>query len=161
MQIKLPAGWKIKECGKKFPLISVWSSVGIYNEKNEYIEAAGYNIYKEYEGTEDVPQAIYNQIALGNNYRFNAQPVSAGGKYKPIVERENGVTAVTEVYYSANISKEFGYGENVRINKAILSYNKDLHIYIAIKIDADAISEHEVEILAQSIILIPATGINK
>lgn len=156
LHLTLPAGWTVKEKGEgdiKYPLMGAWSPLGIYDDKNRYIGAVGYNIYEEYEGSEDVPQAIYNQIALGNNYQFDAQLASEerGGAYKGVVKKSRGETAVTLVYTSANISKELGYDGKEVINKGILSYNNELLVYIAIELDGKRVSEQEQLRIAQGL----------
>lgn len=158
LSMKLPKGWILtgrSQDTKIFPLIGVWSVMEIYNKNNEYVGAVGYNIYEEYEGAEKVPQAIYSQIALGNGYFFDARPKENGGSYTPISEKENGVTAITDVYYAAYLSNDLGYGENEKYNKGILSYNDTLLVYVAFEFDADSLSDEELSAIAQSIDIQP------
>lgn len=159
LSVTLPDGWSIAERPKEskyFPVDGVWSVMELYNEKQEHVGAVGYNIYEEYEGAEDVPQAIYNQIALGNGYFFSAQPKDKDGSYLPVAEQEYGVTAVTNVYYSPQLSKEMGYGETEHFNKGILSYNRELLVYVAFEFDADSISDDGLQAIAKSINIKPA-----
>lgn len=152
LTVQLPTGWTFGEKQEQFPLIGLWSAVGIYDENDQYVGAVGYNTYEEYEGAEDVPQAIYGQIALGNDYQFNAQPTEReGGAYTPVVTTDSGVTATTLVYYAAALSKEYGGAEEERYNKGILSYNKDLLTYVAFEFDDESLSEEEELAIAQSI----------
>ncbi len=151
--IALPHGWTIDEKGEgdtKFPIAGAWSSMGIYTDDGTYAGAIAYNIYEEYEGAEDVPQAIYNQIALGNGYQFDAYNKNV---YSPVTETESGVTAVTKVYISKYMSAQCGYGDGSTetTTQGILSYNKDLHVYIACELDPELISDEMLTEIAKSV----------
>jgi hypothetical protein len=143
----LPEGWTLKERepAGEFPvdiaLSGVWSVLEILDGGGGQIGAVGYNIYEEYEGAEDLPQAIYNQIALGNNYSFDVRD-----SYRAVEETPRGVTAVCDVYYSANIN-----GGTEKTNKGIVSYNRDILAYVAFEFEADKISDGELQALAKSI----------
>jgi len=147
VSMELPNGWTLSErenpeaFNGNFALLGVWSIVDIYNANNECIGAMGYNIYEIYEGAEDVPQAIYNQIALGNNYQFDERE-----KYTIVRETDYGTTATANVYYSANINN----GEEMN-NKGIVSYNRDFLTYIAIEFAHDMITEEQLKNIAYSI----------
>ena len=151
VSVNLPNGWTFGEDERENPgvfnenlaLLGVWSIVNIYNGNNECAGAIGYNIYEQYEGAEDDPRAIYSQIALGNNYHFDVRD-----SYAVVVETDYGTTAITVVYYSANINS----GEEIN-NRGIVSYNKDLLVYIAIEFAYDMITDEQLENIARSIIL--------
>ncbi len=146
--IDLPDGWTVKEKSPEdtmFPIVGAWSAMGIYTDKDVYAGAIAYNVYEEYEGAENNPQAIYCQIALANHYQFIAVP-EAG--YTPVKETESGVTAITKVYYS----KLFD-GKEEKTNYGILSYNKDLHVYIACELDPAQVSEDELTEIAESVVI--------
>lgn len=56
------------------------------------------------------------------------------------------VTAVTEVYWSATVND----GKEKR-NKGIVSYNKDMLVYVAFEFDQDRITDEQLESVAKSI----------
>ena len=147
LSLTLPDKWTMKErklsgeFDTEVALSGVWSTLDIFNDKNERVGAVGYNIYELYEGAEDEPNAIYNQIALGNDYQFDVR-----NSYNIVKETDYGKTATADVYYSASINN----GEE-KINKGILSYNKDLLVYVAIELINDLLSEEELLSIAQSI----------
>ncbi|MGI5899085.1 MAG: hypothetical protein ACOX8S_04075 [Christensenellales bacterium] len=147
VSMELPNGWTLGErenpeaFNGNLALLGVWSIVDIYNENNECAGAMGYNIYELYEGAEDDPRAIYNQIALGNNYHFNVRD-----SYTVVRESDYGTTAIMDVYYSANINN----GEEMN-NRGIVTYNKDLLTYIAIEFASDMITDDQVENIARSL----------
>lgn len=142
ISITLPDGWTLKERDDSaFNLLSVWSVLHIINNNSEIVGAIGYNTYELYEGAEDSPQAIYGQIALGNNYYFDVRD-----SYEVVKETDSGKTAVLDVYYSANINNG-----TEKINKGIVSYDKDLLVYIAIELADEQILKDDYIIIAQSI----------
>ena len=105
------------------------------------VGVAGYNKYEVYEGAENEPAAIYNQIALGNDYQFDVRET-----YKVMNETKTGVTAVTDVYYSAAVND----GKEKR-NKGIVSYNKDMSVYVAFEFNQERITDEQLESVAKSI----------
>ena len=144
VSLTLPNGWSVKKqemVEDKFKLLSTFSKYNILNEDKVLVGIAGYNKYEVYEGAENEPAAIYNQIALGNDYHFDVRET-----YKVINETKTGATAVTEVYYSAavNDGKE-------KHNKGIVSYNKDMLVYVAFEFDQDRITDEQLESVAKSI----------
>ena len=121
LSLTLPDGWSVKKqeaAEDKFKLLSV-----------------------VYEGAENEPAAIYNQIALGNDYQFDVRET-----YKVMNETKTGVTAVTDVYYSAAVND----GKEKR-NKGIVSYNKDMSVYVAFEFNQERITDEQLESVAKSI----------
>jgi hypothetical protein len=145
--VTLPTGWSLveRDLATEFDtdvaLQGVWSVLDIYDVNNERIGAVGYNTYEPIEGAEDVPQAIYGQIGLGNDYHFDIRD-----SYAVVNESDSGVTATADVYYSASINKG-----TEKTNKGIVSYNKDLLAYIAIEFTGDMVTDEQVEKIANSI----------
>ena len=156
LSVELPEGWTIHQKGEgdtAYGIAGAWSGMGIYDADQQYVGAVAYNTYEEYEGAEDTPQAIYNQIALANHYSFNAQPADTtpGGAYVPVKETSSGVTATTEVYLSAIFNQQAGYGDTETYNKGILSYNKERLVYVAFEFASDALTDEQLTQIAQSV----------
>ena len=147
VSLELPEKWGLKErintaeFNTGVALSGMWSILDIVNADQEVVGAIGYNTYEEYEGAEDVPQAIYNQIALGNDYHFDVRD-----SYTVMKENEYGNTAIVDVYYSASIND----GKE-KINKGIVSYNKDLLVYVAMEFDDLKTDEVQLELIANSL----------
>ena len=121
--------------------------------------AVGYNLYEEIPGAENVPQAIYNQEALGNNYQFSAQPKADGrGEYEPVQQWQQGETAVTKVYTAPQLAQELGLGNNSMENLGILSYDRQLGVYIAMELDSGKISQQQLVEMASSVQLLEGDG---
>ena len=141
--LSLPDDWTFREWGASntLALIGVFSKRTIFNENNECVGAVGCNIYEPYEGAEEDPRAIYNQIALGNNYHFDVRD-----SYKVVSETDSGKTATADVYYSANINN----GAE-KTNKGIVSYNKDFLVYIAMEFDSEKVTDEQIASIAKSV----------
>ena len=150
LSVQLPEKWSYKERepGSNFDNHSafievIWSVLDIYNENGERVGAVGYNTYEEYEGAENDPRAIYSQIALGNNYHFDVRD-----SYTVIKETDSGITATADVYYSASINNGIEM-----TNKGILSYNRNLLVYIAMEFESALITDEQITNIAQSILV--------
>ena len=144
LSLTLPDGWSVKKqeaTEDEFKLLSVFSKYNILNEDKVLVGVAGYNKYEVYEGAENEPETIYNQIALGNDYQFDVRET-----YKVMNETKTGVTAVTDVYYSAAVND----GKEKR-NKGIVSYNKDMSVYVAFEFNQERITDEQLESVAKSI----------
>lgn len=147
LRMELPAGWSMAERETEStledpaPLSGMWSILNITNENGQVVGAIGYNLYEEYEGAEEDPRAIYSQIALGNDYRFDVRE-----KYQVVSEREFGVTALTSVYYSPSI-----HDGTEKQNPGIVSYDRSLLVYVALEFEAGQIEEAQLTRVAQSI----------
>lgn len=150
----LPSDWTVEEAEipkeDAFPLhylnYSVWSIMDILNDTGDCVGSVGYNVYELYEGAEDNPQAIYNQIALGNGYRFDVTEA-----YTPVITTDNSCTAITNVLYSAAFMEGWGQERAEKVNRGILSYDKNRLVYIAAEFDSDRISEEQLRAIAESI----------
>lgn len=144
LSLILPNGWTIKKQEKledEFKLLSVFSKYNILDENNILVGVVGYNKYETYKGAEDEPMAIYNQIALGNDYQFDIRE-----NYNVVNETKSGVTAVTDVYYSATVND----GKE-KHNKGIVSYNKDMSVYVAFEFNQEEITDEQLKNVAKSI----------
>lgn len=142
---RLPDGWHIEEKGSddnSKAYTSVFSPHYIFDGSDNCIGLVGYNIIpQELSGEELIPNAIYNQIALGNDYRFDIRE-----KYDVVSSSETGETALTEVYYSDVITEG---GE--KYNRGILAYDSLIGAYIAFDIDSTAVTNGECTDIAESI----------
>lgn len=149
MTMRLFDDWSIKipsEDDVKYPLVGAWNRMGIYDGSGELVGAVGYNIY---DSTQTEPMAIYNQVALGNNYQFAVNRPGC----TDVVTEGNCVTSVLSVYTSANLSRQIGLGNTEIENYGILCRNGELGVYVAIEIDRNAAGENSINELARSIII--------
>ncbi len=142
----LPDGWHTEEKSSddiSKAYASVFSPHYIFDENDNCVGLVGYNIIpQELSGEELIPNAIYNQIALGNDYCFDIRE-----KYDVVSSSETCEKALTEVYYSDVITE--GNGE--KYNKGILAYDSLLGVYIAFDIDSTALTDGQCADIAESI----------
>ena len=150
VEFLIPDGWTTRvsednETENTPHLLSVgaWSRVDILNTEGKAVGCIGYNLYEPYEGEEDNPAAIYSQIGLGNGYQFDVREA-----YTP-VEGSAFHAAVTDVYYSAAFLGDQG-GEE-RINRGILAYDGERHLYVAMEFVAGALTEEQLTAIAASL----------
>ncbi len=145
LSLALPDNWSVEERKStgEYDLLSVFSKYNILDGDKKCIGVVGYNTYEPYDGAEDDPRAIYSQIGLGNDYQFDLRD-----SYRVVNETDYGTTALTDVYYSAAINNG-----NEQRNKGIVSYHKNLLVYIAIEIDSNAITDEEITDIAKRIYL--------
>lgn len=145
LDFDLPQGWSLDEHqdGLEHSMMPAYTLVGLSNESGKMIGAIGYNIYDEYEGAEDDPRTIYNQIALGNDYHFDVRDA-----YEIVNEVPSGATALTTVYYSASVNDGVE-----KENHGIVSYNREYQVYIAIELSQEDTTVEQARLVAQSIIL--------
>lgn len=155
-KITLPEAWTIRPMkdnpNGKYVILGLWNHLGIYNEQGKLVGSIGYNKYKEYEGAEEAPQAIYCGIAIGNHYMFDAY-----NAYQKVMKTDGGYTATTKVYISRIMAEQLGYeGDYDEIqNLGILSYDKNMLVYVAVELDSTALGEDELLEIARSITLSP------
>ena len=146
LSLTLPDGWSTKKqeaAEDEFSLISVFSKYNILNEEKTLVGVVGFNKYEAYEGVEDEPTAIYNQIALGNDYQFDVRE-----NYEVMNETKAGVTAITDVNYSRAVNN----GKDKQ-NKGIVSYNKELSAYVAFEFNSEKIADGQLESIAKSVVI--------
>lgn len=154
LTLVLPSDWTVEEAEipkeDAFSLhylnYRVWSIMDILNGAGDCVGSVGYNVYELYEGAEDNPQAIYNQIALGNGYRFDVTEA-----YTPVITTDSSCTAITNVLYSAAFMEGWKQEPAEKVNRGILSYDKNRLVYIAAEFDSDRISEEQLRAIAESI----------
>lgn len=89
--------------------------------------------------------AIYNQIALGNDYRFDVND-----SYSVVKKVDAGETATVDVYYSPSLSAPSDTDSDPKINYGILSYNSDKFVYIAFEFDS-SVTDETIKYIANSI----------
>ena len=144
LKIALPDGWSVSaQADNVYGLMSCFSKNYIYDKNGECVGAVGYNVVPS-DLNEDslIPIAIYNQIALGNDYRFDVKE-----KYDVVSSSDKTETALTDVYYSPVIS---GSSEE-RKNKGIVSYDLVHGAYVAAEFEDDALSDEQYSYIANSL----------
>ena len=138
----LPAGWKVTdEASSEYPLTGAWSVRYFYSGDGKCVGAVGYNIIPELSEEEmEIPAAIYNQIALGNDYQFAVR-----ARYDIVKSDDNSETALTDVYCSEVIT-----GDGEKVNKGILMLDRAMGVYVAAEFESTAITDEQHRQIAES-----------
>lgn len=147
VQVALPDGWSVGEFDSQtetYLYSGVWSRVGIYDEEKNCVGAVGYNTFELDEGAEDELMAIYNQIALGNDYQFDVK-----NSYTVVKESNAGEIATVDVYHSPILSTTDSES-TPQTNYGILFYNNDKSVYVAFEIDS-SVSNETITYIANSL----------
>lgn len=149
IQFALPDGWSVGEFDSQaetYLYSGVWSRVGIYDEEENYVGAVGYNTFELDEETEGELMAIYNQIALGNDYQFDVK-----NSYTVVKKSDAGETATVDVYYSPVLSTASDSDSTSKINYGVLSYNSNKSVYVAFEFDSSSVTDEVITYIANSV----------
>lgn len=140
LSFELPDGWAVDPAAdlRTYDCPGLFSKAGIRNEKGILAGIVGYNIY---DGAEDDPRVVYNQIALGNHYQFDVRD-----SYKVVKAAPAGITARCTVYRSAQMT-----GGSEAANHGIVSCNKELGVYIAMELFSGGNSDDQMTGIAESV----------
>lgn len=140
--LSLPSGWSVAdEASPEYSFLTAWSVRYFYSGDGKCVGAIGYNIIPELSEEEmKIPAAVYNQIALGNDYQFAVR-----ARYDIVKSDDNSETALTDVYYSESVT---GNGE--KINKGILMLDRSMGVYIAAEFESGALTDEQHRQIAES-----------
>ena len=148
IQVAFPVGWSTGEFDSQtetYLYSGIWSRIAIYDEEEKCVGAIGYNIFDLDEESEDELMAIYNQVALGNDYHFDVK-----NSYTVVQKTDVGETATVDVYYSPVLATAPNSESTPRTNHGILAYNSSALVYVAFEIN-DSISEETIASIASSV----------
>lgn len=123
----------------------VWSRVAIYDKEENCVGAVGCSIFELDEETEGERMAVYNQIALGNDYQFDVRD-----SYTVVKKSDVGETAIVDVYYSPVLFTSSDSESAPKINYGILSYNSDKSVYVAFEFDS-SVTDETIAYIADSV----------
>lgn len=148
IQVALPEGWFAGEFDSQaetYLYSGVWSRVAIYDKEENCVGAVGCNIFELDEETEGEWMAVYNQIALGNDYQFDVRD-----SYTVVKKSDVGETAIVDVYYSPVFFTSSDSESAPKINDGILSYNSDKSVYVAFEFDS-SVTDETIAYIADSV----------
>lgn len=151
IQVALPDGWFTGEFDSQaetYLYSGVWSRIAIYDKDENCVGAVGYNIFESDKENEGELMAVYNQIALGNDYQFDVK-----GSYTVVKKSDTGETATVDVYYSPVLSNSSDSESDPKINFGVLSYNSDKSVYVAFEFDS-SVTDETIAYIANSIVFI-------
>ena len=125
-----------------------WFVTPVYLYKDDALMAiCGYNQFESIDENEipqeDYYKAVYSGIRLGSLYRWD--------DYQPIVTSEYMETALANVYIEQTDGMTAAAASPTIVMPGILSYNKQLQVYVAVQFLSDTVTNEEQETIAKSI----------
>lgn len=146
MYIDLPKGWEAHMPPEEAHNSLFFTPVYLYKD-DVLMAVCGYNQFESIDENE-IPQgeyykAVYSGIRLGSLYRWD--------DYQPIVTAEGMETALANVYIQQTDGMPSAAASPTTVLPGILSYNKQLQVYVAIQFSSDTVTDEEREIIAKSI----------
>lgn len=154
LEICLPEGWNIQEAAvmsqsgqESFPSVDgIFSVQCLLNEAGKPTGSVGYSLAPIVEETNRDPMALFAGITLAQ-HRFDCKET-----FTPIVETERQLVALADVIYSYSVNEQSETGDIVR-NCGILLRDETVGVYIAIEIQAGALTEEQLMFIATSLSL--------
>ncbi len=153
VSFRLPEGWSVvddtvlhQNGAEVFPSVDgIFCTVYLLNEKGDAVGSLGYNLAPAVDAGNRDPMALFAGITLAQHY-FDCHDA-----FTPIRESESQLVAITDVitHTSANDREE----NPVSVNKGILLRDEALSVYIAIELQADALTDKQVQEIADSLSL--------
>jgi len=139
----LPEDWQVIDDPEVTggPFYPTWSLMSVLDETNTLVGVIGYYTYEQYPGAEEIPQAIYGAVGVGNGDQFNIWET-----YRQVRQSPVGATAIMEVQYGRTLA----YSTKTT-NRGILSYNRDLQVYVTMEFTYDFISTEQYLHIAHSL----------
>jgi hypothetical protein len=144
LAVSLPAGVAVDADGSLFPggIAGTFSNLPIVDAGGNTVGCVGYNVFES--GAAE-PMMIYNQISLGNHYRFTISE-----QYEIINDDSAVTTAVTGVYNDLEWPAGEDYTET-DYNYGVVACSKTLGVYAAFDLDKDFFTREQCEGIAGSI----------
>ncbi len=148
LSIDLPESWTVRNPDEE--LFSIPTTPVEFYEGDTLAGSAGYHVFTIPEGIDEQSEAyyrgIYNQIMLGSRATWDIE-------YTPVSETQSGVTATCYAGYvpaEETDGQPAEEGDWVR-RQAVLSYNSDLLVYIAVAFGEEEIPEEQWQAIAKSV----------
>lgn len=148
LSIDLPENWVVQNPDEE--VFSIPTTPVEFYDGDVLAGSVGYHVFAIPEGVEEESEAfyrgIYNQIMLGSRATWDIE-------YTPIAQSESGLTATCYAGY-APADKADGQPaeeDDWTHRQAILSYNTDLLVYVAVAFGETEIPEEQWQTIAKSI----------
>ena len=137
---QMPADYSCMNEEQYITVQSIHNIYDIYDKNHVLVGAVGYSTYEPYEGDRDSVQIVYSALRLGSVYRFDTD-----NKYDVIQTTERGTTALTTVIFLDGANSE------PVNNLGFLAYDNEKECFVAIELEASAVSESQALEIAKSI----------
>ena len=150
MYIDLPDGWEVRLPPEAGPGDLFFTPVCRCRD-DAVMAVCGYNTFEDLDESEVPPgdyyKVVYSAIRLGSLYRWD--------DYQPIAASEQGETALANVYLQQTEGAASAAAGSTVVMPGILSYDKQLQVYVAVQFSPGAVTEAERMRIAESIRLSP------
>lgn len=148
VELLIPESWQLKTPDSEENIAwGLFSPIGIY-QNNVLIGSIGYNTFEVYEDAGDNPRAIYHQIMSGSVTSWDVD-------YTPVFQTETTCTATCKVRHQVPKDGQAMAAAETKYNQGILSYDKELLVYIGIEINEGMITSKNLWAIAKSVKLTP------
>lgn len=147
LSIALPDGWEAKLPATTERESNVgFTPVYLFNGET-HVGTIFYNTFALYEGN-DVPpgdfyKTVYPELRLGSLYQWQ--------DYMPVATTDVAETATATVYIKKEVVGQSAAAWPTLEVPGILSYNKDLLVYIGIQFEEDTVTDEQLVSIAESI----------
>lgn len=147
LRMTLPDGWSIREPADKTPSMFAFTPMDIYNG-TERAGMVGFNVFELMEGVPEdrFYRMVYHQLMLGSMVNWD-------NGYTPVTGTKTACTATCQVMSKDGGPEWAGRMPDapVRLSPAILSYDKNLRVYIAMPFQEGSLTDEQLQTIARSI----------
>ncbi len=144
LELLLPDGWTLKTPEAEGDAAwGLFSTVGIYQGEVR-IGSMGCNTFQLYEDAGDNPRAVYSQIMTGS-------VVSWEEDYTPVVQSEAACTATCRIRRQVPKDGQAMAAAKTQYSRGILSYDKNLLVYVGIQLEEGVIADKSLWAIAKSV----------
>lgn len=151
--LALPDGWSTAErdvqadnTAKPLGSASVFSVYDIYNADGALVGAIGYNLYEPYESDADSVNIVYAQVRMGSLYCFDTDE-----SYAVVKQTANGAVATADVISVQPQEGQSAAAAEETVNRGILAYDREKQIFVAVELDASAVTAGQQQSMAKSL----------
>lgn len=151
---QFPDSWETRPYDESVYLPGNFTDVLAIYDGDTPIAAIGYSEFTPYEDEiepENYYKTVYPDLRLSSIFGWD--------EYQPVKVTETGETAVTNIWYNdpKELDNYMGAMPDCPVleTSGILSYDKDLQVYVGIAFDAEQITQEEVEALAKTLEIRP------
>jgi hypothetical protein len=150
-ELDLPSGWEIKDTkgSETLPTGEFYTPVYIY-EGDKIIGYIAFNVFEPYTGeipAEEYYKTVYPNLRLSSFYHWDP--------YTAVKTTDMAETGIAEIeYIDPNVTENYtgAMSDAPRLRTiGILSYNKELGVYIGIAFMPDTIDREQAEEIAQTV----------
>ncbi len=150
LYLRLPDNWQVHLPPEEERANALLFTPLYFYEGDKLMAVCGYNTFEAIDPallpSEEYYKAVYSALRLGSLYRWD--------NYEPISSSAQGETALADVFVVDTSSGTSAAASPVMQVPGILSYDRQLQVYIAIQF-SNEVTEEQAQSIAQSVRLAP------